>query len=81
MLLMWSCVVIVCVAPSVLAWFLMKEAPDAMKGLITSFAGGVVLAMTFQAIIPEVFQEINNWIGLIAGAGFALAFVVSHALS
>lgn len=77
-LLIWSSVVFVCVASSVLAWFLMQEAPDGMKGLITSFAGGGVLAMTFQAIIPEAHQEIKDWIGLIAGAGFALAFVISH---
>ena len=36
--------------------------------------------MTFQAIIPEAYQEIKDWIGLIAGAGFALSFVVLHVL-
>ena len=77
-LLLWSSVVIVCVVSSVLAWLLMKEAPDAMKGLITAFAGGGVLAMTFQAIIPEAYEEIKDWIGLIAGVGFAIAFLVSH---
>ena len=50
------------------------------KGLITAFAGGGVLAMTFQAIIPEAYEEIKDWIGLIAGVGFAIAFLVSHAL-
>jgi ZIP family zinc transporter len=59
---------------------LMKEAPDAMKGMITAFAGGGVLAMTFQAIIPEAYEEIKDWIGLIAGVGFAIAFLVSHSL-
>ena len=78
-LLMWSAVVVVCVASSVLAWLLMKEAPDAIKGIITAFAGGGVLAMTFQAIIPEAYEEIKDWIGLIAGVGFAIAFLVSHA--
>ena len=78
-LFMWSSVVIVCVISAALAWMLMKEAPDAMKGLITAFAGGGVLAMTFQAIIPEAYEEIKDWIGLIAGVGFAIAFLVSHA--
>ena len=78
-LLIWSAVVVVCVTSSVLAWLLMKEAPDAMKGIITAFAGGGVLAMTFQAIIPEAYEEIKDWIGLIAGVGFAIAFLVSHA--
>jgi ZIP family zinc transporter len=77
-LFMWSSVVVVCVISAALAWLLMKEAPDAMKGLITAFAGGGVLAMTFQAIIPEAYEEIKDWIGLIAGVGFAIAFLVSH---
>ena len=77
-LLMWSSVVIACVISSVLAWLLMKDAPDAVKGLITAFAGGGVLAMTFQAIIPEAYEEIKDWIGLLAGVGFAIAFLVSH---
>ena len=77
-LLMWSSVVIVCVISSGLAWLLMKEAPSALKGLITAFAGGGVLAMTFQAIIPEAYEELKDWIGLIAGVGFAIAFLVSH---
>ena len=77
-LVMWSSVVIVCVISSVSAWLLMKEAPDAMKGLITAFAGGGVLAMTFQAIIPEAYEEIKDLIGLLAGIGFAIAFLVSH---
>jgi ZIP family zinc transporter len=77
---MWSSVVMVCVISAALAWMLMKEAPDAMKGMITAFAGGGVLAMTFQAIIPEAYEEIKDWIGLIAGVGFAIAFLVSHSL-
>jgi ZIP family zinc transporter len=77
---MWSSVVIVCVISAALAWMLMKDAPDAMKGFITGFAGGGVLAMTFQAIIPEAYNEIKDWIGLIAGVGFAVAFLVSHSV-
>lgn len=77
-LLLWSTVVIVCVISSVLAWLLMKDAPDALKGMIAAFAGGGVLGMTFQAIIPEAHEEIKEWIGLIAGVGFAIAFLVSH---
>ena len=80
-LAMWSSVLIVCVVSSYLAWMLMKEAPDALKGIITSFAGGGVLAMTFQAIIPEAYEEIKDRIGFIAGLGFAIAFLVSHAFN
>ena len=80
-LVMWSSVLFVCVISSCLAWMLMKEAPDALKGIITGFAGGGALAMTFQAIIPEAYEEIKDWIGFIAGVGFSIAFLVSHAFN
>lgn len=52
--------------------------PDALKDLITAFAGGGELTMTFQAIIPEVYEEIKDWISIIADVGFAISFMVSH---
>ena len=56
----------------------MKDAPNAIKGLITAFAGGGVMAMTLQAIIPEAYEEIKDWLSVVGGFGFAIAFLVAH---
>ena len=74
----WLGVVVVCVLSSGLAFIVMEDAPNAIKGLITAFAGGGVMAMTFQAVIPEAYEEIQDWLSVIGGTGFAVAFVVSH---
>ena len=74
----WLGVVIVCVLSSGLAFVAMKDAPNAIKGFITAFAGGGVMAMTFQAVIPEAYEEIQDWLSVIGGIGFAVAFLVSH---
>jgi ZIP family zinc transporter len=75
---LWSAVVILCMISSFMAFSLMKDAPASIKGLITAFAGGGVLAMTFQSIIPEAYEGIKDRIGLVGGIGFAIAFIVSH---
>ena len=77
-LTVWLGVVFMCVMSSGIAFVVMKDAPDAIKGLITAFAGGGVMAMTFQAIIPEAYEEIQDWLSVIGGTGFAIAFLVSH---
>jgi ZIP family zinc transporter len=74
----WLGVVVVCVLSSGLAFVVMKDASNVIKGLITAFAGGGVMAMTFQTVIPEAYEEINDWLSVIGGFGFAVAFLVSH---
>ncbi len=70
--------VIVCVVSAVVAFMAMKDAPNTIKGLITAFAGGGVMAMTLQAVIPEAYEEIKDWLSVLGGRGFAIAFLVSH---
>ena len=77
-LLVWASVVVVCVLSSVLAFTAMAEAEPAVKGIVTAFAGGGVMAMTFQAVIPEAYEEIKDWISILGGSGFAVAFLASH---
>ena len=74
----WISVVVVCVLSAAIAFIAMKDAPNTVKGLITSFAGGGVMAMTLQAVIPEAYEEIKDWLSVIGGSGFAIAFLVSH---
>merc|ERR1711934_738038 len=55
-LVIWSCVVAVCVIAAGLAHSLMESAPPMVKAMTTAFAGGGVLAMTLQTVIPEAYE-------------------------
>ena len=77
-LTLWISVVIVCLISAIVAFVAMKDAPNTIKGLITAFAGGGVMAMTLQAVIPEAYEEIKDWLSVLGGSGFAIAFLVSH---
>ena len=75
-LAIWSCVVTVCVISAGLAHALMESAPDPVKAMTTAFAGGGVLAMTLQTVIPEAYEETHDFVSILGGLGFALAFCI-----
>ena len=80
-LLIWSCVVASCVVASVAAYVIMSDVGVIAKAALTAFAGGGVLAMTFNTIVPEAYEETHDAISILGGIGFASAFVVSHIFS
>ena len=75
-LVIWSCVVAVCVIAAGLAHSLMESAPDQVKAMTTAFAGGGVLAMTLQTVIPEAYVETHDGVSVLGGLGFAMAFCI-----
>lgn len=80
-LTIWSMVVIACVLAAVAAHSLMGGLSPFAKGAMTAFAGGGVLAMTLNNVIPEAYEEVNDQISILGGIGFAVAFIVSHLFS
>ena len=72
----WSVVVLLCVMAAVMAHVLMASAPVALKAITTAFAGGGVLAMTLQTVIPEAYEETQDYVSILGGLGFAVAFCI-----
>jgi len=72
----WALVVLLCVAAAGLAHLLMESASSVLKAMMTAFAGGGVLAMTLQTVIPEAYEETHDSVSLLGGLGFALAFCI-----
>lgn len=72
----WAGVVLVCVVAAGLAHTLMASAPAVIKAIMTAFAGGGVLAMTLQTVIPEAYEETHDSVSLLGGLGFAMAFCI-----
>ena len=63
------------------AYVIMSDVGVTAKAALTAFAGGGVLAMTFNTIVPEAYEETHDAISILGGIGFASAFVVSHIFS
>jgi ZIP family zinc transporter len=52
--------------------------PEALS-VVSSFAAGALLTMTLDSLAPEAFREAGPLSGLVAVAGFELAFLLSKA--
>jgi ZIP family zinc transporter len=73
----WSVVVIVSGISAALGYELLDGASGNAVGLIQAFAGGAVLTMLVDTMIPEAFARGHRAVGLFTVLGFALAYLLS----
>jgi zinc transporter, ZIP family len=73
----WSVVVLVSAASAALAFRLCDGASGNTIGLIQAFAGGAVLTMLVDTMIPEAIKRGGKAVGLVTVLGFALAYLLS----
>ena len=58
----------------------LKDTGPLLQGALIALAGGGVLAMTLQTVVPEAFEETHDMVSILGGSGFAVAFVLSRLL-
>jgi ZIP family zinc transporter len=73
----WLIVVLVSGIAAAAGYGLLQDASDDWIGLIQAFAGGAVLTMLVDTMIPEAFREGGRAVGLLTVLGFALAYLLS----
>src|SRR5665809_3828 len=71
----WSVVVVVSAVAAALGYGLLDGASPNTIGLLQAFAGGAVLTMLVDTMIPEAYQRGGNPVGLVTVLGFALAYL------
>ena len=74
---MWSAVVAVSVAAAVLGWVLVDRMPQAEGAFALAFAGGALLVMLADTLMPEAFELGGREAGLLTAFGFAVGFALS----
>lgn len=77
LLTMWISVVLVSAFSSFLGYTVFSYAPPAVVAFTMTFAGGALLTMLADTMMPEAYQDTHEWAGLLTTLGFCLAFVVS----
>ena len=75
-LAMWSLVVLVSVAAAVFGWLVLDTLPGASTFSL-AFAGGALLVMLADTLMPEAFELGGREAGLLTALGFALGFSLS----
>jgi ZIP family zinc transporter len=75
---MWALVAVVCALAALVGYALLDGAPPRTVAIVLAFAGGAVLTMLADAMMPEAFQRGGKLAGLATTFGFALAFAISE---
>jgi zinc transporter, ZIP family len=76
-LAVWVGVVLISGIAAAAGYGLLEGASDDWIGLIQAFAGGAVLTMLADTMMPEAFKEGGRAVGLFTVVGFALAYLLS----
>lgn len=77
LLAMWSAVVAVSVLGAVVGWWALGSMTGAQGAFALSFAGGALLVMVSDTLVPEAFELCGREAGLLTALGFALGFALS----
>lgn len=74
---LWLLVILVCGLSALTGVVLLTGAPPAVVAFILAFAGGAILAMLADTMMPEAFEHGGRLVGLMTTLGFGLAFALT----
>ena len=78
-MLNWIWIAAFCVAATVVGYLLADAASDELQGGINGFAGGALIVMLVDSMIPEATEQAGRTTGLVTTLGFAVAAGLSFA--
>ena len=72
-MLLWLSIALVCAAATVAGYSLLENAPPRWMAFIHAFAGGAILMMLSNTMIPEAFEHGGKLAGVSTVMGFAVS--------
>jgi ZIP family zinc transporter len=76
---LWTGVALISAAAAAFGYAVLGDASANTIGLIQAFAGGAILTMLADTMLPEAVEGGGSSVGLATVLGFALAFLLSQA--
>jgi ZIP family zinc transporter len=77
---MWIGIALVSAVASLLGYTLFQNASGDILGFVLAFAGGAILTMLANTMMPEAFEHGGKLVGIMVTLGFAVAFTI-HVLT
>ena len=74
---LWTLVTLVCGLASMAGYALFDSAGPGALAFVLAFAGGAILTMLADTMMPEAFEHGGKLVGLLTTLGFGLAFALS----
>ncbi|MEU6759143.1 ZIP family zinc transporter [Streptomyces sp. NPDC046685] len=75
---LWGGIAVVSGLAALAGYALLGGASEAAMAVITAVAGGAILAMIADTMIPEAYSRVHLLTGLVTVVGFLSAFALSH---
>jgi len=76
-LVLWVGIALVLGLAALAGFALFDSASDGVVAFVLSFAGGAILTMLADTMMPEAFEHGGKLVGVVTTFGFALAFAIS----
>jgi ZIP family zinc transporter len=76
---LWTSIAVLSALAAMFGYAALGSASPMLVAAITALAGGAILAMVTDTMIPEAFENAHLLIGLITVAGFLVSFALSQA--
>ena len=76
-LTLWGIVILVSAFAALAGYALLGDASPNVVAFVLAFAGGAILTMLAETMIPEAYLRGGKAVGLVTTFGFAVAFAVS----
>jgi ZIP family zinc transporter len=74
---LWAIVTAVSGISALAGYALLSDSGGGLVAFVQSFAGGALLTMLADTMMPEAFERGGNLVGLFTTLGFALAFGIT----
>ena len=75
---LWLAVAVVSAIAAAVGYAVLGGAPASTVAAVQAFAGGAILAMLADTMMPEAFEDTGPLTGILTCAGFLTAFALSH---
>ena len=75
--LLWGAVVGVSALAALVGYGLFDGASPSAIAFVLAFAGGAILTMLADTMMPEAYAKGGKWVGVVTTLGFATAFAIS----
>lgn len=74
----WILVIILTAISAMLSYIIFSNTDKHILAGALGVAAGALLAMIADTMLPEAFDEMHEWTGLVMALGFLLSFILSH---
>ena len=74
---LWAVVAVVSGLACLFGFSVFDTAAKGTVAFVNAFAGGAILVMLADTMMPDAFNKAKDWAGLATALGFALAFVLT----